>query len=134
MTDVIDSFCRYWDILVSTEMPSNYKERRKHIRYSYDAGVQIRTSGGTGVYWATVSDISTGGCYVYTFSPLPLSSHIGLMIKAEVGEIRVSGIATTSHPGVGMGIQFTVFDDKESEERLKSLLLKLANVSQTSTV
>ena len=48
-----------------------YKERRRFPRYVCDTGVRIHPEKGHAGYWGTVGDISLGGCYVFTFSPLP---------------------------------------------------------------
>jgi len=49
----------------------SFTERRSHVRYICDGGVEVRTEGSTTGFWGTLTDISLGGCYVQTFSPLP---------------------------------------------------------------
>jgi|SRR5215467_10810636 len=102
-----------------------YKEKRQHPRYPCDTGVRIQSDSGTG-YWGTVGDISLGGCYVFTFSPLPLGQAVTLAIKANDKEINLAGKTVSFHPGVGMGIAFQGFTQDDSEERLKSYLSQLA--------
>jgi hypothetical protein len=81
---------------------------------------------GNGGFWATLSDISAGGCYIHTFSPLPLDQPMVLKIKTNSTEINVAGRTVSSHPGVGMGVAFNRFINPEGEEILKSYIAHLA--------
>ncbi len=109
---------------------AEFTEKRMFPRYPCDTGVQIRVGEGSGGFWGTVSDISFGGCYVYTFSPLPLGQDVGLTIKANGVEINVTGRIVSSHPGVGMGIAFNGFSQKDGEQSLKTYLNHLASLPQ----
>lgn len=108
-------------------MAVEYKERRRYPRYPCDTGVRIHPEIGTAGYWGTLSDISFGGCYIYTFSPLPAGQIVRLEIKCNNDELSVVGKTVSSHPGVGMGIAFSKFTDKGSEEQLKKYLELLAS-------
>lgn len=104
-----------------------YKERRRFPRYPCDTGVRIQLEKTTGGFWGTLSDISFGGCYIYTFSPLPLGQAVTLVIKADGKEINVGGTTVSSHPGVGMGVAFGGFGYQDGESTLKSYIAHLAN-------
>lgn len=88
--------------------------QRKHPRYNCTCGVEVRTSDANSGYWATLADICLGGCYLTTFSPLPLGTQVVLRFDAPGGKIVLNGETVTFHPGVGMGIQFA---DSSSEEQ-----------------
>jgi len=105
---------------------AEYKEKRRYPRYACDTGVRIQLDKSTGGFWGTLSDISFGGCYIYTFSPLPLGQSVTLAIKANTKEINVGGTIVSSHPGVGMGIAFGNFPVQDSETTLKSYIDQLA--------
>lgn len=107
-------------------MATEFKERRRYPRYACDTGVRIHPEKGTAGYWGTLSDISIGGCYVYTFSPLTVGQMITVIIKANDAEINVAGKTVSSHPGVGMGIAFNGFLNADSEKSLKAYLEFLA--------
>ena len=107
-------------------MPAEFKERRRYPRYPCDTGVRIHPQTGNAGYWGTLSDISFGGCYVYTFSPLPVGEIVTTIIKANDGEISAGGKIVSSHPGVGMGIAFQGFVTEDGEERLRAYLAHLA--------
>lgn len=108
-------------------MAVEYKERRRHPRYPCDTGVRIHLEKGGGGFWGTLSDISYGGCYIYTFSPLPLGQTVLLVIKCGEKEIHVASRVVSSHPGVGMGVAFQGFAQNEGEALLKAYLGQLAS-------
>jgi hypothetical protein len=103
-----------------------YQEKRKYPRYTCDLGVEVRVAEGKSGYWGTVADICLGGCYISTFSPLPVGTAVVLLIRTTNLEVTMRGKTVTFHPGVGMGIQFAESLSPESEQHLKSLILELA--------
>jgi hypothetical protein len=107
-------------------MATEFKERRRYPRYPCDTGVRVHPEKANAGYWGTLSDISFGGCYVYTFSPLPVGQMVTVVIKASEAEIDVAGKIVSSHPGVGMGIAFAGFVQEDGEVRLKTYLEHLA--------
>lgn len=111
---------------------AEYKEKRRFTRYACDTGVLISLEQGSGGFWGTLSDICIGGCYIYTFSPLPMGQALSLTIKAEGKEISVKGKTVSSHPGVGMGVAFTSFLNLECEDTLKAYIADLASKPQSN--
>lgn len=111
---------------------AEFTEKRRFPRYTCDTGVQIRVGESSGGFWGTLSDISRGGCYVYTFSPLPIGQTVGVGIKANGADITVTGKVVSSHPGVGMGISFDGFAQQDSEKNLNSYLTQLACLPKSS--
>jgi len=107
-------------------MAVQYKVQRRHARYRCEVGVQVRTENAKNGYWGALADVSLGGCYVNTFSPLPPGTAVTLRLQANDGEINLTGAVVTCHPGVGMGIQFKRFTTREDEARMKSLVGVLA--------
>ena len=111
---------------------AQFTEKRQFPRYACDTGVRIALKEGSGGgFWGTLSDISFGGCYIYTFSPLATGQEVVLVIKANAIEINVSGKVVSFHPGVGMGISFTGFVQKDGEQTLKTYLNQLASMPKT---
>lgn len=111
-------------------MATEYAVQRRFQRYPCDTGVLVQVDGGSGGYWGTLSDICVGGCYIYSFSPLPLGQDIELTIKANGKEIHVKGKVVSSHPGVGMGAAFTAFANSEGEATLNAYIEHLASQPQ----
>jgi PilZ domain len=81
--------------------------RRRDRRYLAAGGVNVKEIGVGVPQWAMLHDISAGGCYVETTSPLMPMSRVELTL--QVGELRIEckGSVTVKHPLVGMGIKFT---------------------------
>lgn len=86
-----------------------YGEKRRHNRFTCDGGVEVRSEGTRG-FWGTLTDLSEGGCYITTFSPL--ASGTPVTFKIQVHGIEVCGDAhvASMHPGVGMGLKFMRLD------------------------
>jgi hypothetical protein len=112
-------------------MAAAYKIRRRFPRYHCDTGVRIHLERANGGFWGTLSDISAGGCYIHTFSPLPLDQPMVLKIKTNSSEVNVSAKTVSSHPGVGMGVSFGRFL-QDGEQILKSYIAHLASQPRTN--
>lgn len=106
-----------------------YREQRKHPRYTCNLGVELRVGDSNAGCWGTLADICLGGCYVNTFSPLPLETPVTMVVKNKNLEINMAGKVVTSHPGVGMGIQFAGSTQTSDEAELKILLEDLAHTA-----
>jgi PilZ domain-containing protein len=107
-------------------MAEEFKERRRYPRYACDTGVRVHPEKGTAGYWGTVADVSFGGCYIFTFSPLAAGQIVTLIIKTDGGELNVAGRIVSCHPGVGMGVAFTGFVNPDGEKLLNGFLEQLA--------
>ncbi len=114
-------------------MPAEHQERRRYARYPCDLGVEVRTRDAKSGYWGTLGDISLGGCYVYTFSPLPSGSAVALKIKTSDAEIEMAGKVVAFHPGVGMGIEFEGGFAEGAEENLKTLIAALEGSKEAAS-
>jgi hypothetical protein len=91
-----------------THKAAGGKELRAHERFSMSGGVEVRTSEKAELgHWTILSDMSAGGCYVNTASPLAPNARPALLVRAGNTEIRTWAAVRTSHPGVGMGLEFT---------------------------
>jgi len=62
-----------------------------------------------------LTDISLGGCYVATESPLPEYAGATLQLKAGRLEVEAQGIVRVMHPGFGMGIEFASSTPEQTE-------------------
>ncbi len=106
-----------------------YQEKRRYPRVSCDLGVEVRVADSNAGYWGTLSDICLGGCYISTFSPLPTGTSVVLVIKNKNLEVNIAGAVVTSHPGVGMGVQFAALAPQIAEAQLKVLLEQLTQAA-----
>ena len=80
--------------------------RRKDARYRANGGAKIQEIGGRASQWATLHDLSLGGCYVETTDPLPPGARVDTVV--HIGDIQITarGSVTVSHRLVGMGVKF----------------------------
>ncbi|HEV2987134.1 MAG TPA: PilZ domain-containing protein [Candidatus Angelobacter sp.] len=113
-------------------MPAEFQERRRHSRFTCDLGVEVKTLDAKSGYWGTLGDISLGGCYIYTYSPLPSGADVALRIKTEGAEIAMVGKVVAFHPGVGMGIEFQGGSMEGAENNLKDLIGSLERKAAAS--
>ncbi|HEY8670026.1 MAG TPA: PilZ domain-containing protein, partial [Terriglobales bacterium] len=72
-----------------------------------------------------LTDLSAGGCYIETASPLPERTYISVTLHAEGAQLSATGVVRVMHPGFGMGIEFVVSSVEEAEQ-LEELLWFLA--------
>jgi CheY-like chemotaxis protein len=69
----------------------------------------------------TLSDISTGGCYVETPAPFSPQTVVNLVVRTQALKLRVRGTVQVTHPGFGMGVQFSL-NTADEREQVKQLL------------
>ncbi len=103
---------------------SSPDRRRRDLRFVASGGANVKEIGVGVPQWAMLHDISAGGCYVETTSPLLPMSRVELTL--QVGELRIEckGSVTVKHPLVGMGIKFTEMSPL-NRERLAHLIATL---------
>src|SRR5882724_5812635 len=56
----------------------------------------------------TLSDISNGGCYVETPAPFSPQTVVNLVVRTKTLKLRIRGTVQVTHPGFGMGVQFSL--------------------------
>ena len=69
----------------------------------------------------TLSDVSTGGCYVETPSPFPSRTGLDIVVRTHDMKLRVRGTVQVVHPGFGMGVQFSL-NTADEREQVKQLI------------
>ncbi len=88
-----------------------HEDRRRHPRYGFQVHVNCRNVGH--VFSAVTTNVSKGGCFVQTDSPLPRGTLIWLEfsftnIPVKLGSIRgkVAWSTDRGDPSPGMGIEY----------------------------
>lgn len=99
-------------------------ERRRAPRLPCSGTGQIRQPGVAFPVWAEVTDVSSGGCYVQMAFTISRASEVDLQLTINERTFAAKGKVVTSHPGVGMGIQFTHLT-QENEKALAEILKEL---------
>lgn len=69
----------------------------------------------------TLSDVSTGGCYVETPSPFPAHTTLDIVVRTHDMKLRVRGTVQVVHPGFGMGVQFSL-NTADERQQVKQLI------------
>ena len=98
--------------------------RRKAERYTCRHAADVNLDGSMVKVNVSVTDISVKGCYLQMVSPFPAGSRITVNLygtESKSDSLAMRGIVKTSHPMVGMGVQFEV-PRMEQRQKLISLL------------
>jgi hypothetical protein len=107
-----------------------YRDDRRFVkRLPVRAGIKIKQEETKYTQWGVCRDISAGGCYVETTSPLPVGAKVEIVLYLDEREIRPNGIVRSSKAGWGMGIQFARMNetDKKNLEQLLEIRQKQAS-------
>ena len=91
-------------------------DRRTQRRFACEGGAEVRPAGSSHPMWATVADISSSGCYLETLSPLPAQTQLEMALTVEGIAFRARGWVRTTHPAVGMGVEFAGMTDGDREQ------------------
>jgi CheY-like chemotaxis protein len=77
----------------------------------------------------TLTDLSLGGCYIETSSPLPERTVVALSLTVEETGLQTEGFVRVMHPGRGMGVEFTnTSEQREQMSRFIQYLRERAGV------
>jgi hypothetical protein len=81
----------------------------------------------------SLTDISSGGCYIETTSPFPSGTRVEILVRAQDMKLRVQGVVQSVHPGFGMGVQL-VLKTPQNHEDVQSLIRLLAESNSSPEV
>jgi uncharacterized protein (TIGR02266 family) len=112
-------------------MPEGSDNKRRASRLQHELPVAYRSVGSFLTDWAT--DISQGGMFINTRSPLPVGTEVKILIQLPMIEspvglsgrvTRVAEFDNQANVVPGMGIQFTDIDPSKREQ-LEALVKRL---------
>ncbi|MGA3209711.1 MAG: PilZ domain-containing protein [Terriglobales bacterium] len=118
---------QHQDELAHYVAKATHAERRDNTRYTCEGKAEVRREGLPSVLWGIVTDLSYGGCYIESPSPLPVGSRIILTLTILDVTLEVKGTVAAVHPMVGMGIMF-LSCSAQTNETLERMLSNLASV------
>lgn len=98
--------------------------RRKDARYCASGGAKVQEMGSPAGQWTMIHDISVGGCYVETTTPLRPGVQVEAVVSVGDMQIATRGEITVAHRMVGMGVRFTDMTPL-NRQRLESLIDQL---------
>jgi hypothetical protein len=90
-----------------------FVERRRAPRYQFTTTVELVDLKSRMRVQARTSDLSRGGCYVDTSSPLPVDSTVKIRLTKDDRSFAVEARVVYSLPGMGMGLAFTSADPEQ---------------------
>lgn len=82
------------------------KERRRHLRFSFTASVQVVEPKSGAQIQGRITDLGRGGCYVDTISPFPVGTVLRVCIRREKVSFEAMAKVIFSQVGMGMGLAF----------------------------
>lgn len=86
---------------------------RRSDRYAFAATAEVKELGSRNEQIAITRDLSAGGCFVKTTSPLPKGSRLRVRIEHEGAEFSAIGRVTDNVSAIGMGIEFVEVEPKD---------------------
>jgi DNA-binding NarL/FixJ family response regulator len=91
-------------------------DRRGEVRHACRLGAEVYRSGVKAPQRCTLTDISPGGCYVETTEPVASGTYVELVVRTDEVRLQLSGQVHATHPGFGMGVEFTRKTDQQRDQ------------------
>jgi CheY-like chemotaxis protein len=105
-------------------------DRRIQSRHACRLSADVYRAGVNVPNRCSLSDLSTGGCYVESPSPFPIGTAVEIVVRTKEMKVMVHGVVQAAHPGFGMGVRFNL---KTANERDNvQTLIALLNESDSS--
>jgi hypothetical protein len=121
-----------WDFPLPEAVPDNFlrriEEQRSAPRFKCHNSVEIRTQEGA-TFWATIADLSVGGCYLEMAIPLPKGSKLRVGIWIGDTKAWADGEVAYTTAGSGIGVKFRRIS-KEDLARIQEFLGGLATFAK----
>jgi hypothetical protein len=111
---------------LASRMEASAKPRR-YDRIGLPKGLLVVWQGTGNRIVSRVATLSLGGLFIEVPDPAPSGELLKLFFKVPGGEVRARAMVRDSHPGKGMGVEFTAMGP-EDRARLHQLLSKLLGV------
>jgi CheY-like chemotaxis protein len=104
--------------------------RRTQSRHTCRLGADVFRTGIPVPHRCSLSDISSGGCYVEIPTPFPSGTRVEILVRTQDMKLRVQGVVQSVHPGFGMGVQL-VLKTAEHHDHVQTLICLLEASAQT---
>jgi len=97
-------------------------DRRKLERQTCRLGAELYRVASRAPIRCTLSDISTGGCYVEASETLPTGTALEIVVRTQDLRFGIAGTVLNEHPGFGMGVRFSLRNE-EQKKQVQQLIL-----------
>jgi CheY-like chemotaxis protein len=104
--------------------------RRTQSRHACRLGADLYRMGVPVPNRCSLTDISSGGCYVEMPTPFPAGTRVEIVVRTQDLKLKVQGVVQSVHPGFGMGVQLTL-KTAEHHDHVQSLIRLLAESETT---
>ncbi|MGE5111601.1 MAG: PilZ domain-containing protein [Acidobacteriaceae bacterium] len=101
-----DETCEIPKIVEAHKGQWDHSERRGSRRMACSGTGQVKQPGVAFPVWATIADLSMGGCYLEMVFTMPQDTPVEVKLTISSRTFAANGTVVTSHPGVGVGINF----------------------------
>ena len=91
-------------------------DRRNLSRRTCRLGAEVFRSNSSVPTRCTLIDISPGGCYIETIETFPTGTVLEIVVRTADLRLRVHGKVLSTHPGFGMGVEFTLRTDDHRKQ------------------
>jgi CheY-like chemotaxis protein len=91
-------------------------DRRDRLRHSCCLGAEVHRVDSKAATRCTLVDISPGGCYLETTETFPVGTPLEIVVRTETLKLRIKGKVLSTHPGYGMGVEFTLRTDEHRKQ------------------
>jgi hypothetical protein len=105
---------------------SSGSERRRDVRYRCEGSAELQSENSSVRTWATITDLSRGGCYLEMQATFPADTRLSMVIEVHGIRFRANAVVRICYPFLGMGMVFTEIPATD-QSRLNELLLLLAS-------
>jgi CheY-like chemotaxis protein len=110
-------------------LSASSSNRREKSRHACRLGADVYRMGSKVPHRCTLSDISTGGCYVETPEPFPAGTAVQIIVRTLEMKLQVLGNVQATHPGFGMGVEFNLSNPDEREHVQQLIACQLESES-----
>ena len=100
-------------------------ERRTQTRFPFTASADVYELRSQTRVNGRCSDLSVGGCYVDTLSPLAVGAVVRIRLVRDSRAFESAAVVTYAHTSMGMGLAFTGMK-REDQEVLRSWIADLS--------
>ena len=117
----------------ATRLRSKPGNRRTQDRHACRLSADVYRTGVPVPNRCSLTDISSGGCYIEMPTPLPAGTRVEIVVRAQGMKLRVQGVVQSVHPGFGMGVQL-VLKTAEHHDHVQSLIRLLEESTREAEV
>jgi hypothetical protein len=108
---------------------------RRYERIGLSSGPSIAWQGAAGRAVSRVSTLGLGGLFIQVAKPAAIGEALKMVFNVPDGEVRARATVRDSHPGKGMGVEFTCMrtEDRARLQRTIRNLLRIPTSESTKS-